>query len=385
MMYSDSLQLAGVRTSSLLKGALDVGVDNDGWIRPRRFSDSQMHALTSCMAWHPGLFRQMATATSGIRVCFATDATEVALEVMVDKEPSGTTSVLDHIPERAAMAKARASKDAVLVYDLRDHSVAHGPYDGFTTRVDGRLQGVVFPRFDRLHVSLRDPRSDPGEGIVALPGLGMRHEVEIWLPCLRGCAVRGLWTNGTYVEPLGAKPRLLVLGDSVGQGFCCGDPARAFPSLVAHELGMDLVNQSLARQVYQPTALLGARVDEVAHVLVELGLGYKYERCNTVMAAQDVRGLLAEVSKRWPMAHLWVLAPTWSNLKAAPLREGSCYESLPRIIRDGAKRYRATFVDGLELMDHNSSLLIDGRDHPGAKGHEQIAKRLVQLMRGVVE
>lgn len=383
MVQSESLQLAGIGVSSLLSGALDVSVDNNGWVRPRRFLPSQMHALTSCMAWHPGLFRQMAATTAGIRVRFATDATEVVLEVLADPEPSATAAILNRIPERAAMGKEESQKNATLVYDLRDHSVDHGPYDGFTAVVDGRVLDTVFPRFDRLHVLLTDPRTDPGEGIVALPGLGARHEVEIWLPCLRGCAIRGLWTDGTYVEPLTSGPKLLVLGDSVGQGFCCGDPARAFPSIVARELGLDLVNQSLARQVFQPTAVLGAQVDEVEHVVVEFGLGYKYGRCSSTTAAQDMRGLLVEVTQRWPMAHLWVLTPLWSNLKVAPSCEGSCYDALPRMIAEGCKRYGATMVDGLGLMEHGSELIKDGRDHPGSKGHAQIARRLVKIMRKV--
>lgn len=383
MMYGDSLQLADVRVSRLLRGALDVLVDNDGWIRPRRFANAQMHALTSCMAWHPGLFRQMAATTAGVRVSFATDATEVALEVMVDAEPSATAAILNRIPERAAMVREVAQTSAPMVYDLRDHSVVYGPYDGFSAQVDGRVLDAVFPRFDRLHVSLRDPRTDPGEGIVALPGLGMRHEVEIWLPCLRGCAIRGLWTNGSYVEPLSSGPKLLVLGDSVGQGFCCGNPARAFPSLVAQGLNLDLVNQSLSRQVFQPTSLLGIQLDDVEHVVVEFGLGYKYERCSPTVAAQDVRGLMVEIGQRWPMAHVWVITPLWNDLKKAPAAKGSCYEALSRLIAQGIRRYGATMVDGLGLMDHSTTLLRDERDHPGAKGHEQIAKRLIKTMRQV--
>lgn len=381
MVQSDSMQMAGIEVRKLLSGALDMSVDNNGWVRPRRFLPSQMHALTSCMAWHPGLFRQMAATTAGIRMRFATDATEVTLEVLVDTEPSATTAILNQIPERAAMDREKSQKNAALVYDLRDYSVDHGPYDGFTAVVDGRVLDTVFPQFGRLHVSLIDPRTVPGEGIVALPGLGARHEVEIWLPCLRGCSVRGLWTDGTYVEPLPSEPKLLVLGDSVGQGFCCGDPARAFPSIVARELGLDLVNQSLARQVFQPTAVLGANVDDVEHVVVELGLGYKYGRCSSTAATQDVRGLLLEITHRWPMAHLWVLTPLWSNPKAAPSCEGSCYEALPRIISEVCKRYGATMVDGLRLMEHNADLMKDGRDHPGSKGHAQIARRLATIMR----
>lgn len=380
MVSNDSLQPAHVRVADLVRGAHDVTTTKDGWLRPCRFAPVQLHALTSCMAWHPGLYRQMARTTAGVCLRFATDATEVSLGVRYDVEPSGTTAVLDNIPKRAAAVRRQADDDAQLVYDLRDHSVAFGPYDGFSVVVDGRVLGAAFPRFGVLRADLRDPQRDPGDGVIALPGLGTRHEVTIWLPCLRGCEVCDLRTNGTYVEPLGERPRLLVIGDSIGQGFCCGDPALSWPAILADQLGLELVNQSLAGQVFQPTSLIAADVPGVKHVVIELGLNYRWERCSSSVVKQDVRGVLIEASHRWSDAHIWIVTPLWFNRNSSPITEGSCYDMVGRIIRDAAQRYDATVVDGLTLMDHNSALFEDGSVHPGAKGHEQIAMRLLERM-----
>gem|GEM_PF-293599 len=380
MVSNDLLQPASVRLVDLLCGALHVTTSSEGWVRPSRFNPAQFLALTSCMAWHPGLYRQMANTTAGICLRFATDATEVALAVRYDDEPSGTAAVLDNIPQRAEAKRQQAETDLQLVYDLRDYSVEHGPYDGFSVVVDGRPLGASFPQAGVLRASLRDPREDTGDGVVALPGLGQRHEVTIWLPCLRGCTMREIWTNGTYVEPLGKRHRMLVLGDSVGQGFCSGDPALAWPALVADQLGLELVNQSLGGQVFQPTALIAADMDDVEHIVVELGLNYRWERCSPTVVKQDVRGVLFELSKRWSKAHLWVLTPIWFNQKSSPVIKGSCYDLVAQIIGDAARRYGATLVDGSRLMDHSSALFEDGVVHPGAKGHEQMAQRLIDAM-----
>ena len=380
MVSNESLTLANVRIEDLLSGALDIVTLQDGWVRPSRFAQAQLLALTSCMAWHPGLYRQMARTTAGISIRFATDATELALAVRYDEEPSGTSSVLDSIPERAALVRSKADDGAALVYDLRDHSVAYGAYDGFSVVVDGRPLGACFPRFGALHASLRDPKKDPDNGVVALPGLGQRREVTIWLPSLRGCEVRELWTNGTYVDPLPSRKRMLVIGDASGQGFCSGDPACAWPAVVSERLGLELVNQSLEGQVFQPTALLGADVDDVEHVVIELGLHYRWERCSATVVRQDVRGMLNEASRRWGDARLWVLTPIWFNRMSSPVQEGSCYDAVAKIIEDVAPRCAATVVDGLALMDHSSALFADGVEHPGAKGHAQIARRLLERM-----
>lgn len=382
MVFNESLQLAPVRVSSLVCGALELETSADGWIVPRRFLPAQLHALTSCMAWHPGLFRQMAHATSGVCLRFATDANEIALAVRVEPEPSGTAAVLNRIPQRAEANRhaRKEARDSQMVYDLRDHSVARGPYDGFSVVVDGRLLGVSFPRFDVLHVSLRDPDDGLDEGVVALPGLGRRHEVTIWLPCLRGCAVRELWSNGTYVEAPERRPRLLVFGDSVGQGFCGGDPARNWAASLSARMQCELVNQSLCGQVFQPTVLLDASIDNVEHIVVALGLQYHAERCSPTVAAQDMRGFLTETTQRWPEAHVWVVTPTWYNEKDAPPREGSCYEHVARLLQEAAGRSGATVIDGMKLMDHDVDLLADGIEHPVLEGHEQIAQRLFEVL-----
>ena len=215
----------------LLHGADWVEDLEDGYARPHRLNIAEERAVSSVRAWHPGLYRQMSASTAGVCIEFLCESDKVSLEVIVDGLPSGSASAIGYIVDPALKRRP----------------------DGFACVVDDRALPVVMPEPGKSTLSydfsaIADARpKDTG----MLPGLGQLHHVRIWLPCLRGCAVGDVVAEG-YIEPVGERPSLLVLGDSIGQGFFSGDAAHGWPALVAQELGYDVANKSIGGQVVQP-------------------------------------------------------------------------------------------------------------------------------------
>ena len=70
-------------------------------------------------------------------------------------------------------------------------------------------------------------------------------EVKIYLPYLMSVVCGGM-TADAKLYPTGAKPSLLVLGDSISQGMFAGNPASCYAMKLARMLDMDLYNQSVA-------------------------------------------------------------------------------------------------------------------------------------------
>lgn len=338
----EGLALASMCSVDFLHGVVETTVEADGWVRPERFSSLQRRALSSCLAWHPGLYRQMASTTAGVCVRFFTDATEVALAVRLDAEPAATVATLRG---------------------------AEGEYDGVSVVVDGACRGIAAPVHGIVRVPLEGaPKStDAGFGMMALPGLGKRHEVCLWLPCLRGCTIRELWADGTYVEPVNHDRRILVIGDEMGQGYCCGDPALSWPARIASSWGLELINQSVAGQVFQPSSILDARVDDVDVVVVELGSNYTNERCDLRMAAVDARAFFSEVARHWPEALVCAVVPDWMAQTAA-------------FIVRAARACGAQTIDGARLVRGGTSVLPSGAEVLDAQGNEQLAEGLLKAL-----
>ncbi len=351
----------------LLQGAVCAQAEKDGWVRPLRFTEEQLKALGSCRAWHPGLYHQMALCTAGVCLAFETDSSWVDLEVSFDRLPRGSASVI---------------RDAQH-YEGRERQL----YDGVSAEVDGARLKVREPdETDVARFVLDNAQGAADLGMQRLFAVeAQAHTVKIWLPCLRGCTVRSVCGDGTYIRPVAPKGALLVLGDSISQGFISLDPGLAWPSLVAQRLKLELVNQGVGGQVFQPGSLVGLK-DAVApaKIVVELGVNYRFEPCQALRVQAEIQTFLYEVASAWPTVPTWVVTPMPHTQNVWPDHPRSCFDQVEDMIRACSSRHgNFRLVDGAQLLDSHDllGLLIDGSDHPGTKGHAQIAKRLLAAMK----
>ena len=350
--------------AGLVHGAVGVVEQDYRWVRPLRFADEQMRALGSVQAWHPGLYRQMARTTAGICVEFETDAREVALEVRVDREPRATRELLDRIDRPGGVTRA---------------------HDGISADVDGHHLPCVMPRQGQTEVVLSLVEGDAADalGLRPLPGLARTRHVRIWLPALRGCLVRDVLCDGTFVRPVAHRRVLLVLGDAAVQGFVTDDPARGWPQVLAGRLGLDVVNQGVCGQVFQPGSLLGlGGVLDVARIVVSFGESYRHEMCLARRVSRDVRSYLLEVARLWPKVPTMVLTPLWHDEEVWPSHAKSCFEQVPSFIAAHAAPHdQMRVIEGLDLIDHDPALFADGYEHPDERGNRQVATRLNAVIR----
>lgn len=360
--------LTHAKAVDFLHGCVDTRTELGGWVRPLRFLPRQLRTLESCMAWHPGQFLQMASCTSGVCLRFRTDATEVALGVRVDSFPQATRTLLRRVAGRGSV----------------------GSYDGVSCDVDGRHlapatpveleQGLPgLPELAGSSVvtfSLEAPDEAPEPGLRVLPGFGRMREVTLWLPCLTGCAVGDLWTDGLTVEPLPARPELLVLGDGAAQGFVTGDPGLTWPALLAKRLNLDLLDQGILGQVFQQGTVLGLGTrPDPARIVVAFGAAYRHEACSAARTQREAAGYLAEVAGLWSEVSCEVMTPTWHDESSSPTHAHSCYESISSIIHRAARPHEHLHVtDGSRLVSHKARCFADA-DYPNEVGAREYAMR----------
>ena len=350
------------------------------WVRPQRFGVRQRQALSSCLAWHPGLYRQMANCTAGVCLKFVTDASQVALAVRFDDEPNGTSAILDELDRSVGRTRV--------------------PHDGVGCVVDGEHVGCVLPApIGRTLPWLQnDPRTslvafeidrdDVGEGGVPtmpLPGLGAVHQVELWLPALRGCEISDLWLDGTFVERAAAQERLLVLGDSIGQGFVSESPDLSWTALFAREHNLELINQSVGGQVAQPTMLEDKPVDLVQTIILELGGNYRWEPCALFEVERDMRAMITSLTRTYPGTEIIALTPFEHDEITSPSHRRSCWKSVnwERLLsKVSSVRMRGTYIEpNVTVVDASKLASMDrghfaDYEHPSLEGHAEIASRL---------
>ena len=360
-MADPSPWTVSARAEDLLRGSLAVVAEKDGWVRPQRVSAAQMRALGSVRAWHPGLFKQMAACASGIRLEFETDSSRVRVELRAGEVPRGSLAVLRDVSSHTGEEPPRA--------------------DVASVDVDGRHLGPFALDGEALELELEESGA---QATLPLPGMGPRRRVRVWLPCLAPCSVREVAGDGTCLEPVPARPELLVLGDSIAQGFVASDPARTWPALVAGHLGLDLVNQGIGAQVFQPGSLADApSALDPAAIVVELADNYRFEPCSSAAVARDARAYLGEVSASWPDVPTWVLTTPPHTEALYPTDRHSCAAEVDGIIEAEVRRHpQMRLVRASALLDERllPRLLADGSDHPGDAGQLMLAERLSFVM-----
>lgn len=416
-------------------------LEQDGaWVRPWRVTPEQYRALSCAQAWHPGLYKQMAACTAGITLEFETCAREVWLELAIDALSAGSQKSLQLV--RAAQASLQEGSHNLQV-ELEvsnkvgkissDSFTSLGPHDAIAVEVDGQVRTIYqVPTSGQANTNpqvklelIGNSFSESGDaplrgamdhidsaatlavtsvvtsasGTAAASGsktesaenstvdlsvFGMEfpRRVRVQLPLLRGCKFKNLISIGAPLTPIAHRQQLLVLGDSITQGFVAGAPHLSWPRLVADALDLELVNQGIGGQVVQPGSLPSAHaLENPARIVIAFGANYRYEPYQESVLRRDIERYLSQVSAQWHQVPCWVVTPFWHVEEAWPTHARSVFAQVPDALAKSALRHaHMGLVDGLKLIDHSAELFADGFEHPNAQGNAQIADRLLKEM-----
>lgn len=386
------------RAADFVHGALYLEEDG-AWVRPWRVTPEQYRALSCAAAWHPGLFKQMAACTAGVVLEFETTAQGFVLEVELDDLPQGSKKSLELVAAYEAGLQPYATQAQVKLEgrgfynpqggsETPDMRLALTPYDALTLEVDGQFKGNLHPEYikegsTQAHVQVQLQDSSETRGFdLSFAGMEFPHRVRIQLPVLRGLKLKNLVSFGAPVMGVAHKQTLLVLGDSIAQGFVAGGPNNCWPRLVADALDLELVNQGIGGHVVQPNSLPSAQaVANPARIVVALGANYRYEPYREEPLRRDVERYVTQISSFWHKVPCWVITPFWHEERLWPTHAKSVFGAVPQVLAQATSKHdHMGLVDGLTLIDHESSLFADGFEHPNAAGNAQIADRLLRAM-----
>lgn len=346
-----------VSSRSFLHGSVGVEQLRSGIFRPLRITPAQLRVLGSVAALHPGQFRAMASCTAGISLEFVTDASTISIGVRHIPAPRGTRFVRDE------MAKVDP-KSVSLIED-------------FSVEMDGHLHPYLQYFESALYIDIADNTG-------RLPGFGAAHSFRIWLPVMSGVELGDIACDGSFIEPIPERRTLLVLGDSIAQGYVATTPAHAWPARLGKLLDADAVNQGIGAQVFQPYTIPHLGEAPLA-VVVSYGENYRYETLPLGRIEADVRAYLAELASVFDDVPVFAISPLWHDEQASPSANPEGLAFVRPLLEELCQAHGFTFIDGARLLDADPALLADGYEHPNDTGLAQIARRLAYIMGDVLE
>lgn len=337
---------------------------------------SRLPAWTRAQSPEPA-FDLMAAMTSGVRLVFATTSSIVELDMI----------------ETGLQFAGEARRRADVEIYADGNSDARSLTAGHTIVVDEAEVAFVAGRATTLRFEL-----------AAGP-----KRVVIWLPQSACCEISGLRLDQTaLLEQASSDARVWAhYGSSISHGMEAAGPSRSWPALAARTAGVELVNLGLAGQCHLD-GFVARTLRDGAFDLISLKPGVNVVASDTFRRrtfANAVHSFLDTIREGCPTTPLLVISPTFCPLiedEPGPVRripggtylrearshareDGAlCLADVRRILSDVVERRRGSgdgalfLLDGLSLLGATDAYSLTDKLHPGAEGHEKIARRMVE-------
>ena len=318
--------LTAEQIKKIAKGVEYWEEGHEGGLIPRRFCKEQEEVYSS----HEAYFLRT-RATSGVRLECRTDAS--ALEVSL-------------------RAFAGSAKD----------------WYGLDLKVDRKLWGHfegTLQESDRIHWVQPLPHGE--------------KQVSLYLPCLTGVEILEVkMENATVLEPIEYAEKILVMGDSITQGYSAHFPSMTYVAQTAAHLNADYINQAIGGETFHPEILTPLEWQPTMAIIAYGSNDWALKDRQRLI--EDGGAFLERFHELYPELPTVVLTPVWRV--DAPTRRGDDFrlEEADGILRKIVAQYpNMRPVCGWKLLPQIKELLDDVA-HPNELGFTIYAKRLCDAM-----
>ncbi|MFI8293189.1 GDSL family lipase [Streptomyces sp. ms191] len=229
-----------------------------------------------------------------------------------------------------------------------------------------------------------DPAEESTVTLRLPPGGG---SFTVHLPESQAPVVLGLRADGGSLTPGPRRPRWLVHGDSITEGWWSTRPAYSWPATAGRELGLDTVNLGFAGGA-RGELPLAEQLASLPGDLLTLAFGtncWAAVPCSASLLYETTRAFVTLVRQGHPDTPLLLLSPvlrpaaeTTGNALGATLGElrAAMEDAARDLVADGDEHL--TLLPGLPLLTPDD--LADGL-HPNDRGHARLASAVAGALR----
>jgi lysophospholipase L1-like esterase len=216
---------------------------------------------------------------------------------------------------------------------------------------------------------------------IRLPNRLADQPVRVYLPETVELQLLSLTAADGEVAPAPRGPAWVVYGDSIAQGWSVTEAGRAWPSLVADALGLDLVNLGFAGAARgELPAAHAVAGSQAAAVALAWGTNcYSTVPTDAAHLAETVRLFLTVVRQGLPDVPVVVVSPiVRPDAELIPNRFGATHARLRAAIESAVLDFAAAHGDGQLVLVRGRDLvpaadLAGDRIHPLDAGHARLA------------
>ncbi len=318
------MKLTDNQIKSITLGALEIYKDNDGIFRFKRMTDSQAAEFTRESVG----FKDKTLATSCVRLDFYTNS--------------------DYVNFKFAGLKSGSSRK----------------FYSFDMYVNGNMR-----------VSFRQDSYDITEGNLYAKLEEGEKRIQIYLPSLAMGGVEYVEiADGATLTPAKPKLRMLMLGDSITQGYDAKFTSLTYANVTARMLDAEAVNQAIGGAMFYKEQLENTGDYDV--VTVAYGTNDWSKKTSREVFTNDCDAYFKKLSEIYPDAKKFAILPIYrGNLIEKPT--GDFYECR-EIVAECAKKHGITPLESIDYVSHEEIYFADKHLHPNDIGFATYAQRLVE-------
>lgn len=316
----------------LLHGAVRTVDKKDGFLALYRFTEKQVKFYKELVHPKKTLFFEKAHASSNMRIAFTTDASFFSF---------------DYYATRAA-------------------SREYYYYDVF---VDGSLvhhQGEEGVRIGAGNIRVELPEGE--------------HQVTIYCPPLFSTAIANFTlSDGATITPVTKKRRMLILGDSITQGYDARFPSQSYANLLADKLDATSVNLGIGGETFNPDMLDPDFGFDPDIITVAYGSN-DYTKCTREEMVYNANEFYRRLREMYPSAKMFSVLPIWRMdcVKVHALR----FEEAIEIAREAALAAGSIPIEGLKIVPNMREFFADAKVlHPNELGFNFYANGVYNVIK----
>ena len=187
--------------------------------------------------------------------------------------------------------------------------------------------------------------------------------------------------DGASFEPIKREKQILMIGDSITQGYCAVNPSRRYAALFADAICAEERNKAIGGEIFR-SELAALRDENYEPDYITVAYGTNDWSCRT---REKVNGQCREfylnLSKNYPKAKIFAIAPIWRADRDRTTDYGS-FDLVSQDIENMVKDIpNVTFISAYDCVPEDKKYFADLYLHPNDAGFECYANGLVEKIK----
>ncbi len=194
-----------------------------------------------------------------------------------------------------------------------------------------------------------------------------KKEIIIQMPNLVSCELVGLTLDSPATPLPPRSTRLLLLGDSITQGYDSAHPEDVYTVKLSRLLNAEVRNRSIAGEKFRPGyALLH---DDFDPDIITVAYGTNDWCLKGCELLDDCAGFFRNLKATYPTVHIYALLPLWRN-DHDRITDFGPLSTLNPAMRTAIESVGGiTVIDCFDAIPHDQAYFSDAV-HPNERGHQ---------------